>query len=209
MSLTETRRVQLAVQRAAARPGAFGTALVAAWTISRTAGLLATLLAATTGYLGWVVGTLLVAPEVGGEALPGGDEPLALPPGEAPRPRRDPTQRKGLPPELRTRFQELHASVHGMLENWPSGLVLPLERSHLEQAPEAFRELAYLRAGLGDGEPGAERVEARLRSLEEQVARLRSSWSLLVVQGSERDRALEDLERTGDALEALLEVGDP
>ena len=49
-------------------------------------------------------------------------------------------------------------------------------------------------------------AERRLRGFEEQVERLRKAWSLLVTREVDQGEVLASLEKTGDELEALLEV---
>jgi hypothetical protein len=178
------------------------------WLVSGVAGALAALLAGSTGYLMGLLGNLLWSGEEASTELEAGEVFLALPRAEKARAEKARTSGSGsrpLAPEFRERFQDLHRSVQTMVKNWPTDLVLPLERRHLEAAPDAFRDLAHLREEMRDTDPGFARVERRLQGIEEQVGRLRKAWSLLVSQDGQSE-ALELLETTGDALEALMEV---
>lgn len=207
MNLREDDAVRVAVVRAAARPGPYLVGLVAGWIVSGPAGMIAGLLAASTAFLATVLGVLVVSPEVRSPELPEGDAPapLALPEGQERR-RTEPRPSRPLPPELRGRFQDVHRSVQAMLRNWPQDMPVPLEKGHLERSPEAFREMAHLWLSMDPRDPGRGRLAARMESLEQQVDRLRATWSELVSRQGDQGEILERLERTGDALEAILEV---
>lgn len=199
MSGQASDAVSRAVVAAAARPGPWLAGLAVAWMVSGMAGPVAALLGGTTGFLGWLVAGLVLAPPA--LEVPPGAPALALP---APPP--TPSGGPALPEGLRTRYQALHRSITQMAGHWPRDVAMPVDPARLTRIPEVFREQARLLAAMGDGAPGRGPLEERLADIEAEAARLRDAWSLLAAGPEQADEALEDVARAADQLEALLEA---
>ncbi len=173
------------------------------WLFSTDLSPLVTLFAGSTGFFGSLVLLLFLQDEP--VALPEEQEaPLLL--GEKKAPERR-SLAAPLSPQLRDRFRQIHQSVAAMVSNRPKNEVMPIEPEKLEKIPEAFRHGARILDRLKPSDPGVERIEKQLESLEDLTERLRASWSLLVSDAPEGgEAALEDLADTVDRLETWIEV---
>lgn len=192
-----------ALVAAATRIQPWVAAFLAAWVVGMSGDMLATILAASTGFLGGIVGVLAATPE--SRLLPAGEDEDGEVPALPPSPAGGPPPRP-LPEPYRGRFQTLHKQVEELLATFPKTGSRYLDRTALVGAPERFRGLAKQLVACHPEDPGRPALEARLDRIEEHVERLRLHWTALATL-AEDDGGLEaELEATADDLDALIEL---